>query len=230
MDSTKAGKKLPEKTQSQSNKDNNWNWPCCKSLKENKNLQRRKKIFLISKNRFLRMFLTQSYLNGFEETEYQTKSRTEDYIMFCINHNRFGLAQSHIERYNAGEKQVILTPEQTQELDAKHFSQTQPAETIYVPARGEDTVVQSQAPLFKIEEVETQIEQMYEYMIFKYLNIMEQHLPAKSPLKYTAFGTNRTRFVDSQIAFYQPSATTNKLASSKRRMSIVKQSSARRTA
>ncbi|CAL6041766.1 Hypothetical_protein [Hexamita inflata] len=83
--------------------------------------------------------------------------------MFCINHNRFGLAQSHIERYNAGEKQVILTPEQTQELDAKHFSQTQPAETIYVPARGEDTVVQSQAPLFKIEEVETQIEQMYEY-------------------------------------------------------------------
>ncbi|CAL6043147.1 Hypothetical_protein [Hexamita inflata] len=41
--------KLPEKTQSQSN---NWNWPCCKSLKENKNLQRRKKIFLISKNRF----------------------------------------------------------------------------------------------------------------------------------------------------------------------------------
>ncbi|CAL5983917.1 Reverse_transcriptase (RNA-dependent DNA polymerase) [Hexamita inflata] len=105
----------------------------------------------------------QSYLNGFEETEYQTKSRTEDYIMFCINHNRFGLAQSHIERYNAGEKQIILTPEQTQELNAKHFSQTQPAETIYVPARGEDTVVQSQAPLFKIEEVETQIEQMYEY-------------------------------------------------------------------
>ncbi|CAL5979837.1 Hypothetical_protein [Hexamita inflata] len=98
----------------------------------------------------------QSYLNGFEETEYQTKSRTEDYIMFCINYNRFGLTQSHIERYNAGEKQVILTPEQTQvnkQLDVKHFSQTKPAVTIHVPARGEDTVVQSQAPLFKIEEV-----------------------------------------------------------------------------
>ncbi|CAL5990707.1 Reverse_transcriptase/endonuclease [Hexamita inflata] len=98
-----------------------------------------------------------------EERQSIRLSLEQKTILCSACHYRFGIAQSHIERYNAGEKQVILTPEQTQELDAKHFSQTQPAETIYVPARGEDTVVQSQAPLFKIEEVETQIEQMYEY-------------------------------------------------------------------
>ncbi|CAL6019267.1 Hypothetical_protein [Hexamita inflata] len=55
------------------------------------------------------------------------------YIYIYVLHQLqqiIGLAQSHIERYNTGEKQVILIPEQTQDLDVKHFSQTNLAVTI----------------------------------------------------------------------------------------------------